>query len=405
MVAIDYLPAGVTYNSSNVPGTYDPATRSVTYQLGTMASGASQDVTIMVTGAATGTWDNRVQVRALQQDASPTYYEGTEAGNGQENGPSADESNVMNGPDDDAVLNNLTSSPYAILPAPAPPNTDIEIATTVSPVGPVVQGTPVTYTFTISNNGPATAPNVIVTDQLASSVLYQTSSPAGTLLPTLGIVYFNLGSLAAMGTDTVTVTVTPVATGDVNNVAIVRPGITDSTPPNNIVTNDLSVIPAPQVQSTVWYGIHQQPTTLAVTYNQPMDPTSAGTLSNYTLVQIGRSGRLNAPGNRTIPLRSVTYLASQQAVLINPAMHLNKRQRYALLINGSQPGGVRNILNVPLLDNQTFTLGGQYVQGINRFYSGNLVSEVPGSPFTPPPQPPALPSQHLRLAARHPRRG
>lgn len=398
VVAVDYLPYGVTYKSASIAGTYNPANNSVSFAIGTMAAGSSQDIDIKVTGAATGTWDNRILARATQQDASPTYYEGTEAGNGQsESGENLDANNTMNGSDDDAVLSNLSASPYAILPSPLPTNTDIQIVKMQAPVGPVVVGQPVTYTMTISNNGPDNAPNVLVTDQLSGSVTYQSSSSGGTLLPTLGIVEWNLGSLAANQTENVSVTVVPTVAGQVQDLAIVRPGAIDTSPGNNTYTNSLSVMNAPQVDSLVWYGKHHQPTSLAVTYNQPMDPATAGNAANYRIVELGRSGRLVARGNHAIGVRSVSYLASQQAAIVYPSRHLNLHRRYALIIQGAQPGGVRNIDNVPLLDNQTFTLGGQYVQGFNSWYWGQRVPEVPGSPFTPPAQTPSLaPSYHYR---------
>jgi len=95
-------------------------------------------------------------------------------------------------------------------------------------------GTVLTYTITITNEGPtAAASGYTVVDTLPTGVQYAASSstPAESSLSGTGapgdpfVLTWNLGSLAAGGSQTITVPITPSATGTVDNVVLVsHPG-------------------------------------------------------------------------------------------------------------------------------------------------------------------------------------
>jgi uncharacterized repeat protein (TIGR01451 family) len=84
---------------------------------------------------------------------------------------------------------------------------DLEIVKTASP-DPVNPGETLTYTLTVTNNGPGSADNVVVTDTLPSHVTWVSTTPAqGSCSAPSGVVC-ELGTLANGAATTVTITTT-----------------------------------------------------------------------------------------------------------------------------------------------------------------------------------------------------
>jgi uncharacterized repeat protein (TIGR01451 family) len=107
---------------------------------------------------------------------------------------------------------------------------DLSIAKTVAP-NLVAVGTRLTYTLSITNNGPAPATNVVVTDTLPTSA---TLATAASCTANSGIVVCNLGSLANGATVSQTIVVTATSAGTFTNTAIVRGAEIDQNSANNI---------------------------------------------------------------------------------------------------------------------------------------------------------------------------
>jgi uncharacterized repeat protein (TIGR01451 family) len=123
------------------------------------------------------------------------------------------------------------------------PTADLSITKTDSP-DPVLNGGTLTYTLTVQNNGPNTAPGVIVTDTLPPSVVYLSASPSqGSCSQAGGTVTCSLGSLAASATATVTIQVRPTAPGTITNRASVKAAVFDPTPADNSDSEDTTVLP------------------------------------------------------------------------------------------------------------------------------------------------------------------
>jgi uncharacterized repeat protein (TIGR01451 family) len=119
---------------------------------------------------------------------------------------------------------------------------DVAIVKTATP-NPVTEGTPLIYTLTVSNNGPAPATTVNVQDTLPSSATYLSStSSQGTCSEAGGVVTCLLGTLANSGTATVTILTVPVQPGTISNTAIVTADQTDPNLSNNSSTISVTVV-------------------------------------------------------------------------------------------------------------------------------------------------------------------
>ncbi len=118
------------------------------------------------------------------------------------------------------------------------PLTDADMAITKSASpNPVMQGNTLTYTLGVTNNGPATATNVTVTDTLPSQVSFvSATSSQGTCSQANGIVTCSLGSIISGATATVTIAVTATTLSQAVNTATVSATQTDPVASNNTAT-------------------------------------------------------------------------------------------------------------------------------------------------------------------------
>ncbi len=155
---------------------------------------------------------------------------------------------------------------------------DVSVLKTASPE-PVTSGGTLTYTITVSNEGPDPAATVTLTDPLPAGVLFQSISPnAGWSCVTPaaganGTVTCSTASLAVGGVDfTVVTTVSPsVSDGTVlANVATVSSSTTDPLTNNNTSEADSNVAAPPSP-------------TLTITKAGSPDPVTAGTNLTYTI--------------------------------------------------------------------------------------------------------------------------
>jgi uncharacterized repeat protein (TIGR01451 family) len=113
---------------------------------------------------------------------------------------------------------------------------DMAIVKTGAP-NPVTEGTPLTYTLAVTNNGPSSATTVTVIDALPSAVTYLSSTATqGSCSEAGGTVTCLLGTMANAGTATITILTLPNASGVVSNTATVSADQTDPNPGNNTST-------------------------------------------------------------------------------------------------------------------------------------------------------------------------
>ena len=135
-------------------------------------------------------------------------------------------------------------------PSPTPlPGADLSVLKTDSP-DPVSSGAVVTYTITVTNNGPGTAFNVVVTDPLPNGTTFASCVPSlgtcsGPTPGTNGTVSASVGNLGPLASANITLraNVTAGAGSVISNTATASSATPDPNPANNSGTAATTVGP------------------------------------------------------------------------------------------------------------------------------------------------------------------
>ncbi|MFN2545116.1 MAG: sortase [Actinomycetota bacterium] len=206
----DTLPAGLSFSSGTGAGWNCSATdQDVTCtHAAALANGASSQVSLVV-------------------DVDPAAEPGVTN--------TATVSSTTGDPD---PSNDSASDPTVVAPS-----ADLSITNVDSP-DPVGMGSDITYTLTITNNGPSQAVGVHVDDQLPAGVTYVSATPSqGGCSEFLGLVSCNLADLASGATATVDLVVTADQQGTVNDTATVSSSSPDADSSNDSATATTDVSP------------------------------------------------------------------------------------------------------------------------------------------------------------------
>lgn len=118
---------------------------------------------------------------------------------------------------------------------PAEPGADLAISKADHP-DPVIPGNPLTYTIAVTNTGPSDATGVVVTDILPLTVAFASSSASQGTCSGISTITCDLGNINNGASATVTILVTPTASGTFTNTASVTSRVTDPNMANNSAT-------------------------------------------------------------------------------------------------------------------------------------------------------------------------
>ncbi len=234
IILTDNLPNGVTFMSANPDqGSCSEADNVVTCNLGDIVNGGSVLVTIEVKSTTTGTIINNANVTSSTSDSN----------------------NNNNSTSEQTTINAITA--------------DLTI-TKSDAVDPVTTGNNVTYMVTVSNNGPNTAENVVLTDNLPNGVLFVSANPdQGNCSESNGIVICNLGNIDDNASASVTIVVITTSSGSITNNANVTSSTSDSNSNNNSTSEQTTVNPLTA--------------DLTISKSDVVDPVIAGDNVTYTI--------------------------------------------------------------------------------------------------------------------------
>jgi uncharacterized repeat protein (TIGR01451 family) len=229
-----------------------------------------------------------------------------------------------------------TATPTAT-PTPTPseaPRADIAVGIVDSP-DPVVVGQNLTYTITVSNNGPQGPVGVTMSDTFPASVNFVSVIPSqGSCSGGPGGIFCDLGSFPVFSSATVTLVVTPTVAGPLSNTANAPYPIFDPNPNNNSSTVSTTVLPVegtPTPTPTATPPITPTATPTPTSTPTPI-PAQALNISTRLRVETGDNvmiGGFIISGNASKPvvLRAIgPSLASSgipaSAVLADPVLEL-----------------------------------------------------------------------------------
>ena len=237
---------------------------------------------------------------------------------------------------DPNLSNNTASSTLT------PQQADLALAKTVNNPLPNV-GEIITYTLTLTNNGPNTATNVQTVDQLPAGLSFVSATPSqGTYDPASGV--WALGTVTTASPQTLMIQARVVIPGAQTNIATIThsdqydPAPTSNTDGVVVISPSPEVTPGapPSVTSLQRFGFHAQPTEFVLTFSSALDPLRAQDPHNYKLKPVGPHGHV--VGNTRIV--AAVYNPFAHTVTLHPATRLYLFQRYKLVVNGMPPSGL-----------------------------------------------------------------
>jgi uncharacterized repeat protein (TIGR01451 family) len=202
----DALPDGTVFVSA-LQGVYDAELHTVTWNVGDLAVGASTNLTVMVTAP------QQLEIPVITNTASVT--------------------GVF--PDPVPANNSASATTLVVSSSEA----DLVITKTDSPDPVAVSGN-LTYTITVTNNGPADASFIVVTDTLPAGTTYVSSTPEGNVNG--NVITWDIPSLAFGASATMNIVVTaPSLAGVITNTAVVSGDYAEADSTNNEVSEDTLV--------------------------------------------------------------------------------------------------------------------------------------------------------------------
>lgn len=246
----------------------------------------------------------------------------------------------------------LSHSFSANLSVVNPASVDLSLANTASP-NPGQVGVPLAYRLVITNNGPATATNVQLSDSLPPGVTFNSASTTQGSCNGSGPVNCSVGNINVGGNAIVTITVTPSSAAQVVNSATVSANETDSDSSNNSAAATTLIQPA--APSPIMLDDNLTVSTVVTGLDQPTSLAFIG--PNDFLVLEKATGRVRRVANGVVqstPLDLPVNNASERG-LLGIALHPRFQQNgfvYLYWTESSTGADSANIDQVPLLGNR-----------------------------------------------------
>jgi uncharacterized repeat protein (TIGR01451 family) len=316
---------------------------SVTFALGTLASGASVTNTIDVVNSRTpnltntpGTVNDSASVTADEPDPNPA--------------------------DDTASVSTLVN------PAPS----DLAVTVTATP-DPVAEGGDLTYTITASKlNGTILGTGVVVTDTLPPGVTFVSASSGGTFSG--GVVTYPVGNLPFGVPRTLILVVRADVAGPITNaVTITTANQPDPDLSNNTATNTATVTAPPSgsgITATTNPNDQVAPQrggssgttqSFSLTFSTALDPARAVDLRNYHLFAKGGAGVFGVSTGREVLLRSARYNPTTHVVTLTPRRAIPSGLYFEVKVDGTSRHGVSDLSGLLIDGNGDGRPGGDYV--------------------------------------------
>jgi uncharacterized repeat protein (TIGR01451 family) len=207
----DLLPAGLTFVSATASqGSYTSATG--VWTVGTVTTGAPQTLAIVATVVSPNALSNTATITASGQA-------------------------------DPAAGNNTATVTVT------PPQANLSLSKTVSNATPTV-GSNITFFITLTNNGPATAAGVAVTDLLPAGLTFVSATPSqGSYASATGV--WSVGTITTAVPQTLAIVATVMGTSAILNTATISAsGLFDPVTANNTATVTVTPLsPVPTLPS------------------------------------------------------------------------------------------------------------------------------------------------------------
>jgi uncharacterized repeat protein (TIGR01451 family) len=209
VVVKDNLPAGTSLVSAS--GSYSVSNNVVSWASLTLSNGATASFTIALTVPLSGTFTNIALSTSTTSDPNATNNNGSVTGS--------------------RVATKIVPSADVVVILTGPPS--------------AIQGSNFVYTLTVTNAGPSTSSNLVVSDSLPLGLTFVSASGGGKVTNSI-ITWPLIKSFAAGATTNYTITVSPQYPGSFTNIASALAATFD---PNS--TNNSGVLPASRALTQV----------------------------------------------------------------------------------------------------------------------------------------------------------
>ncbi len=251
-----------------------------------------------------------------------------------------------------AISGNLQHTATASLKVVSSTSADLSLTQTASP-NPAAVGTNISYRLSVTNNGPASATNVNVTDTLPAGVTFVSSATTQGSCSGTTTIICNIGTLFNSASAIITIVVTPTASGQITNTANTSGSEADPDTANNAASTTTVVDNPPP--SPVLLDQNLSVKTIIKGLNQPTSIAFLG--ANEFFVLEKATGKVQHVFNGQLQAVAVDLAVNNASErgLLGIALHPNfPATPYAYLYWTESSTGVdtSNTDEIPLLGNR-----------------------------------------------------